>query len=262
MGSLAYGICFAYWFCFLPVKKFNPNIGCLYLGAGSFNLNLPIHEFDANWSVVSVDKENNLSNASAAIPNHGDVIFLGLEGTDENTNVNCLGFPEWHPSFQDIEMDDVPFNFYQEVFFASIANQHDPSSKRGLAGHCRRLDTWRKKIIYFSMRNQLPHKDSIKGKLIPAKILGVPVPANNTVLLQSGTIFWRVRMEELISGLPDLIELRRKIGEKLQKFNKFLWMRVYEAGELIFGIKPESGPEFRVQALYGIQVIKPVIVGI
>ena len=241
--------------CYLPVQKFDPENGGLVLGADPFRLTLPIHEFETGRSLVCLDQENNLCSTGDAAPVKGDVIFLGLEGSGENPRVTCLGFPGWQPSFLDIEIDGAQVNFRYELFTPARQARMIQAAMGALPVTVENVDP-RKKTISFSMRNQVALKKDIKGKLIPVKILGVPFPQEGTVLLQSGTILWKARLEEMISGLPTTANIRARVAEKLPGIDGYLWMRFDGTAEQrTFAMLPDNGPngEILVNVLYGVQ---------
>lgn len=218
----------------LPVHERNSEEGSLRVGAGDFQLTLPVPEPNNYGETVILSSENRIRTVGNDLPRPGDCVLLGLNERNEPV---VLGFSEYQPAM-DRDYPDWSIDPLRQEFASRTALRGLITAAGGAVPVTVETVVEKSRVMYFSRRNQRETWLGLhEGTLSQARLLG-GLPDDVHVLVRIGAALLKVRLDRLISGLPP--KNCRAAAEVLRNQNRSFWVWREPNGELLSGLSGET----------------------
>ena len=244
---------------FLPVIEANDKEGKLVLGAGRFEITLPIEDVDefCIGKTVMLYPNNKLSLAGSQCPSKDDVVLLGLDNATKEPTIHGLPGFSPTPERQNLEVwqdslfgEDVLSKTHSGSCYANQNGLRElikasggalPVTVEGLSP--------RDRLLFFSTRVQDNLRTLPSGKLLMGHLCGY-LPHSQMVLINCNLGFVKIKIDHMISGLPANCSI--DAVEELTRINKLIWLHGDEEGNIQCGlntkhiIQPSVIPQFAI----------------
>ncbi|MDJ0620164.1 MAG: hypothetical protein QNJ63_26070 [Calothrix sp. MO_192.B10] len=244
--------------CFLPIatEKCNRQDGAIALGRGEYSLILPEPNFDQTCQIFELTSNNYLSPVKHQLnPKPKDIVFLGLnagkivvlgwENLQIDVNVQDLRKWQKHQLTTDlVEQNEQVFSIRWESLRELLESLGGalPVTVESFSPETNQL--------FFSLWHLQSASSIPPHRISMARVVGI-LSDNCTVLLRCGGGLIKIRVDQLVPGLPE--SLFKYVAEELKEHQTLIGIRRDKEEKILIGFKNnEYGDEILVQPLFAI----------
>ncbi len=233
--------------CFLPVAEWDETAGALTIGAGEYQLTLPVSQLpDREIPCVFLRASNDIEDARSEIPRPGDVVLLQV---NDDNDISIAGLRGLQPRTE----RQNPELWHRDPLADLIKSRADAAALiRGAGGALPvTVEGGTGDLVFFSRRHQLPRSVLPAGQLTIGMVRGGLRPQGRgrsfRALVRFGSALVQIRLDRLVSGLPATFA-EAAIDELRSQSIRF-WLRGRDESEPATGVEDERSSELEVQPL-------------